>query len=142
MQPTQRVVKAIRGAACAESNTPEAIERAGRRLVEAVTRLNDLSPSDVVSAIFTATPDLDAQFPAVGARQAGWNDVAILCAQEMAVPSPVRRCVRLLVHAYLPLDRPVRHAYLDEAVALRPDRAGAPDDGQPGSVSSRSSERS
>ncbi|HEY8498895.1 MAG TPA: chorismate mutase [Limnochordales bacterium] len=127
MPATQRIVKAIRGATCAESNTPEAIERAGRRLAEAIARLNQLEPGDIISALFTATPDLDAQWPAVGARQAGWQDVAILCAQEMAVPSPVRRCVRVLVHAYLPADRPVRHAYLDEAAALRPDRAGAAD---------------
>lgn len=119
----ERVVKAIRGAICAESNTAEAIERAGRELVQAISRLNGIGPQDVISAFFTATPDLDAQFPAVGARQAGWTDVAILCAQEMAVPSPVARCVRVLVHAYLPADRPVRHAYLGEAAVLRPDRA-------------------
>lgn len=122
-----RVVRAIRGAACAESNTAEAIERAARELVEAISHLNGIGPEDVISALFTATPDLDAQFPAAGARQAGWDEVAILCAQEMPAPSPVARCVRVLVHAYLPADRPVRHAYLGAAAALRPDRAGAGD---------------
>ncbi|MEW6047790.1 MAG: chorismate mutase [Bacillota bacterium] len=119
----QRVLRAIRGAVCAEANSAQAIERASRELVLAISEANGIGPEDVLSAVFTATPDLNAQFPAVGARQAGWTGVALLCAQEMAVPSPVKRCVRVLVHAYLPVGRQARHVYLGEAAVLRPDWA-------------------
>ncbi|MBE3597729.1 MAG: chorismate mutase [Limnochordaceae bacterium] len=116
-------MRAIRGAIQVEGNTARAIEEGARRLAENIARENGLTPDDVVSAFFTATPDLDAQFPAAGARQAGWSGVALLCAQEMAVPGALPRCVRVLVHAYVDEERPVRHVYLEGARVLRPDWA-------------------
>ena len=118
-------VRAIRGAVCAAANTAEAIEQAARRLVEAICRANCLPADRVISAIFTVTHDLDAQFPAVGARQAGWQEVPLLCAQEVPVPGSLPRCIRLLVHAYLPAGQAVRHVYLDGAEVLRPDWSAA-----------------
>ena len=80
---------------------------------------------DIVSAIFTATADLVSAFPAVGAREAGLVNTALLCAQEIPVPGSQPRCIRALVHAYVKAGQPVRHVYLREAAALRPDWAGA-----------------
>ena len=114
-------VRAIRGAVCAAANTAAAIEEASRRLVQTIAQANALTPSRVISAIFTVTPDLDAQFPAVGARQAGWQEVPLMCAREVPVPGSLPRCIRVLVHAYLPAGQPVRHVYLDGAEVLRPD---------------------
>lgn len=119
----KRVVRAIRGAIQVRANTPEDIESATRELVEAMAACNELAPEDVISALFTATPDLDAQFPAVGARRAGWTEVALACAQEMAVPFAPPRIVRALVHAYVPPDRTLHHVYLGGARVLRPDWA-------------------
>ncbi|HEY8486781.1 MAG TPA: chorismate mutase [Limnochordales bacterium] len=120
-------LRGIRGAVCVGENTPRAIEQAARRLVEAIAQANDLAPHQVVSAIFTVTADLDAQFPAVGARQAGWQEVPLLCAQEVPVPGSLPRCIRVLVHAYLPEGQGVRHVYLDGAEVLRPDWSGPAD---------------
>lgn len=122
-------VRAIRGAVCAAANTAEAIEQASRRLVEAICRANRLQAERVISAIFTVTRDLDAQFPAVGARQAGWQEVPLMCAQEVPVPGSLPRCIRILVHAYLPADQAVRHVYLDGAEVLRPDWSHSPPEG-------------
>ena len=119
-------VRAIRGAVCAAANTAEAIESAARRLVEAICEANRLPADRVISAIFTVTHDLDAQFPAVGARQAGWQEVPLMCAQEVPVPGSLPRCIRILVHAYLPAGQAVRHVYLDGAEVLRPDWSHPP----------------
>ena len=127
-------VRAIRGAVCATANTAEAIEQAARRLVEAICRANGLQADRVISAIFTVTHDLNAQFPAVGARQAGWQEVPLLCAQEVPVPGSLPRCIRVLVHAYLPVGQAVRHVYLDGAEVLRPDWSHDPLAGAGGQV--------
>lgn len=116
-----RRLKAIRGAVCARANTSGAIESAAQELVGAIERENAITPEEVVSALFTVTPDLDAQFPAAGARRAGWASVPLLCAREIPVPGDLPRCIRVLVHAYLPVGREPRHVYLGEAARLRPD---------------------
>lgn len=116
-----RRLKAIRGAVCAQANTSTAIEAAARELVGAIERENAITAEEVVSALFTVTPDLDAQFPAAGARQAGWGSVPLLCAREIPVPGDLPRCIRVLVHAYLPAQQPPRHVYLGDAAQLRPD---------------------
>ena len=116
--------RGIRGAVCAESNRPDAILSATRSLLERIVAANELSTRDLVSAIFTATPDLDAVYPARAARQMGWTHVPLLCVQEMAVEGSLERCVRVLLHWNT--DRTpeaVRHVYLGAARALRPDLA-------------------
>ena len=83
---------------------------------------NALSPDDVISAFFTATPDLTAEFPAYAARLLGFVDVPLMCATEIAVRGAMPRVLRVLVHAETPLARAeVRHAYLRGAAALRRD---------------------
>jgi len=112
-------MRAIRGAITVEANTAEAIASSVRELVEAVVRENQIAPADIVSAIFTLTPDLNADFPARPARSMGWETVPMICAQEIGVPGALPRVCRLIVHAKG--RKAPRHVYLREARVLRPD---------------------
>ena len=89
--------------------------------------LNGIEPADVASAIFSTTADLDAEFPALAARQLGWFDVALMCVHELDVPGSLRRCIRILLHwnTDKPADEIV-HVYVKEARRLRPDRSTLP----------------
>jgi chorismate mutase len=90
-------------------------------------RRNTIEREDVASAIFTTTPDLDAEFPALAARQLGWLEVPLLCGHELAVPGSLPRCIRVLVHWNT--DRPqheIYHIYIRDAVKLRPDLSKLP----------------
>jgi chorismate mutase len=114
--------RGIRGAISVESNTSEAIYGATRELLERIVTANSLRAEDIASVIFTATPDLNAAYPARAAREMGWVNVSLLCMQEMAVADSLPRCVRVLVHwnTDLPADQ-IHHVYLGEARTLRPD---------------------
>ncbi len=116
--------RAIRGAITVEENTVAAIKAATRELLEHIIAINGLEIADIASVIFTATPDLDAAYPAVAAREMGWTHTPLLCMQEMAVQGSLPRCIRVLLHwntDRVPAD--IRHVYLGEARALRPDLA-------------------
>lgn len=116
------MVRGIRGATSVRANTREAIVEAAAELLRAVADANDVERSHVASIFFTTTQDLNAEFPAVAAREAGWTNVPLLCGHEMAVPGGLPRCLRLLMHVNT--DRPpgeIQHVYLHEAAALRPD---------------------
>ena len=112
---------AIRGAAQADANDEEAILAATRELVSELMERNGLSPDRFVSVIFTATDDLDAQFPAVAARELGFGEVPLLCNREMDVPGAMERVIRLLAHYYAPADHSPQHVYLGETQKLRAD---------------------
>ena len=112
---------AIRGAAQADANDEESILAATRELVSELMARNGLSPDDFVSVIFTATDDLDAQFPAVAARELGFGEVPLLCNREMDVPGAMERVIRLLAHYYAPADDTPQHVYLGETKKLRAD---------------------
>lgn len=116
--------RGIRGATTAEANTREAILEATHDLLKRIILANNINPKDVASAIFTTTPDLNAEFPAVAARQLGWLDTALLCMQEIAVPESLQRCIRVLIHwnTTLHADQIV-HIYVRGACGLRPERA-------------------
>ena len=117
-------VRAIRGAVQVEANEREAIIEATAELVAEVLARNDLVTGDVISVLFTATPDLTAEFPALAARKTGFQDVPLLCATEIGVPAAMPRVVRLLMH--VDTERPraeVRHVYLRGTAALRLDIA-------------------
>lgn len=117
-------VHAIRGATQVEADDRYLVLEATTGLITEVMRRNDLTTDDVISVIFTTTPDLTADFPAVAARKAGFHDVPLLCASEIDVPGALRRIVRLMAH--VDLDRPrcgIEHVYLRGATALRLDRA-------------------
>jgi chorismate mutase len=116
--------RGIRGATTADANTREAILDATRELLTLLIEANGLHPDDIASAIFSTTPDLNAEFPAVAARALGWLDTALLCTHEMAVPGSLPRCIRVLIHwnTTRRADE-VRHVYLRGAESLRPERA-------------------
>ena len=119
-------VRAIRGAIDVPRDDPDAIHAAVGELVGALIEQNALGTDRIISAIFTTTPDITSMFPALAARDAGWNAVPLLCATELAVPGSLPLCIRVLVHAELPVGHIVRHVYLGGAVALRPDLAQEP----------------
>lgn len=116
-------MKAIRGAISVSENSAEAIAEATETLLTELGRRNRLNAGDVVSAFFTLTPDLNADFPARAARAMGW-DMPMLDTQEVAVPGAIERCLRVLLH--VDRNEPVRHAYLRDAYRLRPDLEDAP----------------
>lgn len=117
-----RAVRAVRGATTVAADRPALIREAVTELLEAVLDDNDLVPADIISAVFTATPDLVSEFPAYAARLCGWTDIPLLCAQELPVPGALTQCIRVLVHAETRLARnEVRHVYLRDAVLLRAD---------------------
>jgi chorismate mutase len=112
---------AVRGAVQVERNVREAILGATTQLVEALVAQNGLAPESIVSVIFTCTDDLDAEFPAVAARELGLTKVPLLNTREISVPGAMPRVVRVLVHYYAPPDHQPTHVYLGEAQALRAD---------------------
>jgi chorismate mutase len=116
---------ALRGAISVERNDAGAILEATKTLMVEIIERNGLAPETVVSCIFTATQDLDAEFPAVAARALGFDRVPLLCAQEIAVPGSLPRVIRVLIHYHAPEEHAVAHVYLGEATALRTDLQAA-----------------
>jgi chorismate mutase len=115
-------VRAIRGATQADRDDRESILEATDELVRSVLERNAVDPADLISILFTATPDLTAEFPAYAARRLGLTDVPLLCATEMAVPGAMPRVLRLLAHVDMDRSRSeIRHVYLRGAAALRTD---------------------
>ena len=117
-----RCCRGVRGATTVTENDAKAILAATRELLQTIIAVNDIEEKDVASVLLTATPDLDAVYPAVAARQLGWHHTALTCVQEMAVPGSLPRCIRVLVHWNT--DRQMdelHHVYLREAHRLRPD---------------------
>jgi chorismate mutase len=122
-----RRVHAIRGATTVDRDEALAIVSATRELLEAIVCGNSLGPDEVVSAIFSVTPDLTTEFPARAARELGWDDVALFCATEMQVPLAPARCIRVLLHVESASPRSgVTHVYLRDARQLRPEWGGTP----------------
>ncbi|GHE06829.1 chorismate mutase [Klenkia taihuensis] len=117
-------VRAIRGATQVDADEREQVLEATRELVQTVIDRNGLVSEDLISILFTATPDLVSEFPALAARELGLGDVPLMCATEIAVPHALPRVLRLMAH--VATDRPraeVQHVYLRGAVALRKDIA-------------------
>jgi chorismate mutase len=118
-----KILRGLRGATTATANTSEAILEATEELLAALRDANGFEPGDVESAIFTSSPDLTAEYPARAARRLGWTDVPLLGTAEVAVPTGLRRCIRVLLHFYTTKSqRSLKHMYLREASKLRPDR--------------------
>ena len=115
----------IRGATTCSANTCEAIRSSVRELMDALVTGNELEHERIISVTFSVTADLDACFPAAEARQRnGWDGIALLDCQQMAVQGDLPRCIRVLAHAWLPEGSTPNHPYLGEASRLRPDRSG------------------
>ena len=118
-------LRALRGAITVEQNDADSILEGTEELVRTVMERNRLTPDDMVSCIFTCTNDLDAEFPAVAARQLGLGGVPLLCAREIDVPGSLPRVIRLMLHCYADPDSEAQHVYLREARALRRDLEAA-----------------
>jgi chorismate mutase len=119
--------RGVRGATTAENNSREEILKATRQLLALMIRQNEINPADVASAFFSTTTDLDAEFPALAARQLGWLDVALMCSYELDVPGSLRHCIRVLVHWNTDKSASeIVHVYVKEAARLRPDRSNLP----------------
>lgn len=119
--------RGVRGATTVDSNEREAILTATRQLLALMIRRNEIEREDIASVIFTVTKDLDAEFPALAARQLGWSGVPLLCGYEISVPGSLPLCVRVLVHWNTEKGpNEVHHVYAREAERLRPDLESLP----------------
>jgi chorismate mutase len=116
---------ALRGASSVEANDAPSILSATEALMRELMARNDIGPDDVVSCIFTLTEDLDAEFPAVAARNLGFGKVPLLCAREIPVPGALPSVIRVLIHYHAEAGHEARHVYLGAAAALRQDLEGA-----------------
>jgi chorismate mutase len=116
---------ALRGAIQVEANESEAIRSATAELLGELISRNGLDPERMVSCLFTCTDDLDAEFPAVAARELGLDSVPLLCAREIDVQGAMPRVIRVMVHYYAPADHRPAHTYLGEAQNLRTDLEAA-----------------
>lgn len=116
------MTRGVRGATTVEVNSAEAILQATEELLTTMMKANELDEESVASAFFTVTQDLNAEFPALAARQMGWDDVALLCGHEMNKPGALPMCLRILIHVNTERARSeIRHVYLRGARVLRPD---------------------
>lgn len=121
------VCRGIRGATTISANEREEILTATRQLLALMIRTNGIDAKDVASALFTTTPDIDAEFPALAARQLGWIDVPLLCGHEISVPGSLPMCIRVLVHWNTEkTQEDVEHIYVRDAKKLRPDLSRLP----------------
>jgi chorismate mutase len=113
--------RGVRGATTATANTREAICSATQELLRRLIEANEIPMEEIASAFFTVTDDLDAEYPALAAREIGWVYVPLLCAREIAVPDGLARCIRVLLHVNTEkTQEQIRHVYLREAAILRP----------------------
>jgi chorismate mutase len=119
--------RGVRGATTVDHNEREEILIATRQLLGLMIRINGIEARDVASALFTTTPDIDAEFPALAARQLGWLDVPLLCGHEMTVPGSLPLCIRVMLHwNTTKSQQEIKHVYVREAKRLRPDFSKLP----------------
>jgi chorismate mutase len=120
-------VRAFRGATQLSADSKAEMKEAVVELLEEVLAANSLKNDDLISILFTATPDIQSDFPAAAVRELGLTDLPLICAQELDVKGALPRTIRLLIHANSPLSRgEVTHKYLRGAAVLRPDLAQKP----------------
>lgn len=122
-----KLCRGVRGATTVTENTRDAILQATRHLLALMIRRNEIDSEDVASAIFTVTSDINAEFPALAARQLGWLDVPLLCGYEVEVPGSLPRCIRIMLHwNTTKSQKDIHHVYIHDAIALRPDLSKLP----------------
>ena len=119
---TNLLVRALRGAITVGHNDPQEIAVATREVLTGMLSANDIDVQDVISVLFTTSPDLTAAFPAAAARGIGFQTVPLMCASEIDVPGAQKLCIRVMMHAYSARGRDeIRHVYLRDAQNLRDD---------------------
>jgi chorismate mutase len=122
MSTDRQRVRALRGAITVDADEPDEIVAATVELLKEMLERNEARAGDLISLVFTTTPDLVSEFPAAAARAIGISEVPLLCAQEIPVPGAVPRCIRVLIHLYTERDyASLRHVYLRGARGLRTD---------------------
>jgi len=122
---TSPLVRALRGATTCAMDSVEEITVVTQELLIAMMERNEIDHDDVISVVFTTSPDLTATFPATAARGIGFGDVPLICASEIDVPGAMARTVRVMMHAYTARTRnEMRHVYLRGAQGLRDDLPG------------------
>jgi len=114
-------LRGVRGAVTVEADTPASVDAAVHELLDQLIGANGIDPCDVVSAIFSATPDVRSRNPATSARALGWTDVPLMCVAEAETDGMLERCVRVLLHVSVADGRRLTPVYLGDAVCLRPD---------------------
>lgn len=118
-------MRAVRGAVGIDTNSEEAVLQGTEQLLKQLLAVNQLNPDDIISAIFTATPDINAAFPATAARRLGWSQVPLLDAVEINVPGSMPRVVRVLLHCRVDeTAAALKPVYLGKTAKLRPDLGG------------------
>lgn len=118
------MVRGIRGATTVEEDSAAAVIKATMELLQEMVERNGIELDKIAAVIFTATPDICSEFPAVAARRMGWNSVPLLCFQEMEVKGAIERCIRILMLVNTALSQEeIRHVYLRRAGILRKDLA-------------------
>ncbi len=121
MAPTP-VVRGLRGATTVDADTVAQVTERTQELLREIMTRNELREDDIISILFTATPDVTSMFPATALREAGFGAVPLLCAAEIAVPGSMPLCVRVLLHVYTARSRAdMHHVYLHGAHGLRDD---------------------
>lgn len=118
------MVRGVRGATTVAQDQKSVILQETARLLRDMCAQNTIDPDDIASILFTMTPDLVSEFPAVAAREMGFSDVPLICAVELAVSDSLPRCIRILIHWNTDKSATdICHVYLNDAVTLRPDKA-------------------
>ncbi|MCX8124073.1 MAG: chorismate mutase [Spirochaetes bacterium] len=116
------MIRGVRGAITVDANTKEEILQRTEELLRAIVTINKIQIDDIASAIFTVTDDVNAEFPAVAARNLGWLHIPLLCSREIPVPGSLGMCVRVLLHINTDKRQDeIVHVYLRDAKKLRPD---------------------
>lgn len=117
--------RGIRGATTTPIDTQSEVLRATQELLNEIVIANPtLIPEDIANIFFTVTEDISSVHPALAARQIGWLEIPLLCAQEIPVPGSLPLTIRILINWNTPLNqKQINHIYLGEAISLRPDIA-------------------
>lgn len=115
------MIKAIRGATTAEEDTKEEIINKTKELLEKILIKNNLKKENIVYIFFTMTKDLKSVFPAVAAREMGFNDIALMCAQELDIDNSLEKCIRIMMLIEIDQEIEIKHIYLHNAIKLRED---------------------
>lgn len=115
-------VRSVRGAITVSENTNKSILEGTKELLVEIINRNELDNASIISAIFSVTKDLNATFPAIAARELGWNDISLMCTNEIDVPNSLEKCIRVLIHFNTEKKNDeIKHVYLKGATVLRPD---------------------
>ncbi|QNU65318.1 chorismate mutase [Ruminiclostridium herbifermentans] len=115
-------VRAVRGAITVFENAKESILEGTKELLVEMINRNEIDNESIISVIFSVTNDLNATFPAIAARELGWNDISLMCTNEINVPKSLEKCIRVLIHFNTEKkNNEINHVYLKGATVLRPD---------------------